>query len=89
MLAWRPLVWLGAISYGIYLWHWPIFLVLNGERTGWSGWRLFAVRFLVTVTLAAASWWLVEQPIRRWRPVRVRLLPLAGPQSVPLSWLRC
>ncbi|MDA3641075.1 acyltransferase family protein [Mycobacterium xenopi] len=78
VLAWRPLVWLGAISYGIYLWHWPIFLVLNGERTGWSGWRLFAVRFLVTVTLAAASWWLVEQPIRRWRPVRVRLLPLAG-----------
>ncbi|MDA3656529.1 acyltransferase family protein [Mycobacterium xenopi] len=78
VLAWRPLVWLGAISYGIYLWHWPIFLVLNGERTGWSGWRLFAVRFLVTVTLAAASWWLVEQPVRRWRPVRVRLLPLAG-----------
>jgi peptidoglycan/LPS O-acetylase OafA/YrhL len=78
LLAWRPLVWLGIISYGVYLWHWPIFLVLNGERTGWSGWRLFAVRFLVTVTAAAASWWLVEQPIRRWRPVRAPLLPLAG-----------
>jgi peptidoglycan/LPS O-acetylase OafA/YrhL len=78
VLALPPLVWLGAISYGIYLWHWPVFLALNGERTGWSGWRLFAVRCVVTVTVAAASWWVVEQPIRRWRPMRVPLLPLAG-----------
>ena len=77
-LAWRPLVWLGAISYGVYLWHWPIFLALNGERTGWSGWRLFALRCAVTVAVAAASWWLLEQPIRRWRPVIVPMLPLAG-----------
>ena len=76
-LAWRPLVWLGAISYGVYLWHWPIFLALNGERTGWSGWRLFALRCAATVAVAAASWWLLEQPIRRWRPVIVPMLPLA------------
>ena len=78
VLAWRPLVWLGAISYGVYLWHWPIFLVLNGERTGWSGWSLFALRCAATVAVAAASWWLLEQPIRRWRPVIVPMLPLAG-----------
>ena len=77
-LAWGPLVWLGAISYGVYLWHWPIFMVLNGERTGLSGWPLFAVRCAVTVALAAASWWLLEQPIRRWRPMFVPMLPLAG-----------
>ena len=78
VLAWRPLVWLGAISYGVYLWHWPIFLALNGERTGWSGWSLFAVRCGATIAVAAASWWLLEQPIRRWRPVIVPMLPLAG-----------
>ena len=77
VLAWR-LVWLGAISYGVYLWHWPIFLALNGERTGWSGWPLFALRCAATVTLAGASWWLMEQPIRRWRPAIVPMLPLAG-----------
>jgi peptidoglycan/LPS O-acetylase OafA/YrhL len=77
-LAWRPLVGLGAISYGVYLWHWPVFLVVNGERTGWSSWRLFAVRCALTVAVAAASWWAIEQPIRRWRPVLVPLLPLAG-----------
>ncbi|HUL99016.1 MAG TPA: acyltransferase, partial [Mycobacterium sp.] len=78
LLALKPLVWLGAISYGVYLWHWPVFLLLNGERTGWSGPPLFVARCVVTVALAFASWWLVEQPIRRWRPVRVPLLPLAG-----------
>ncbi|MDT5010863.1 MAG: hypothetical protein QOH57_2480, partial [Mycobacterium sp.] len=77
-LACRPLVWLGAISYGVYLWHWPVFLVLNGERTGWSGPSLFAVRCATTIALAAVSWWAIEQPIRKWRPVGVPLLPLAG-----------
>jgi hypothetical protein len=62
----------------VYLWHWPTFLALNGERTGWSGWPLFALRCAATVALAAASWWLLEQPIRRWRPVIVPMLPLAG-----------
>jgi peptidoglycan/LPS O-acetylase OafA/YrhL len=78
VLAWRPLTWLGAISYGVYLWHWPIFLVFNGERTGWSGLSLFGVRCAATLAVSTASWWLIEQPIRRWRSARVPLLPLAG-----------
>jgi hypothetical protein len=77
-LAVRPLVWLGTISYGVYLWHWPIFLALNGERTGWSGLPLFAARCGATLVAAAVSYWLLEQPIRRWRPARVPLLPLAA-----------
>jgi peptidoglycan/LPS O-acetylase OafA/YrhL/lysophospholipase L1-like esterase len=77
-LAWRPLAWLGTISYGLYLWHWPAFLILNGERTGLSGWPLFALRCTVTVAVAAASYQVIEQPIRRWRPVLVPQLPLAG-----------
>jgi peptidoglycan/LPS O-acetylase OafA/YrhL len=78
ILAWRPLVWLGTISYGVYLWHWPIFLALNGERTGWAGLPLFAARCAATAAVAGASWWLIEQPIRRWQPARVPLLPLAA-----------
>jgi peptidoglycan/LPS O-acetylase OafA/YrhL len=78
VLAWRPLVWLGAVSYGVYLWHWPIFLVIDGERIGWSGFPLFVVRCFATLAVAAASLWLIEQPIRRWRPVGVPLLRLAG-----------
>ena len=78
VLAWGPLAWLGTISYGVYLWHWPIFLVLNGERTGWSGLSLFGVRCAVTLAVSTVSWWLIERPIRRWQPVQVPLLPLAG-----------
>lgn len=78
VLSWAPLVWLGTISYGVYLWHWPVFLALNGERTGWTGLSLFGIRCAATVALAFVSWWVIEQPIRRWRPERVPLLPLAA-----------
>ncbi len=78
VLAWRPLAWLGTISYGVYLWHWPIFLVLNGQRTGWTGLSLFGIRCAVTLAVSVASYWLIERPIRRWRPIRVPMLPLAG-----------
>jgi peptidoglycan/LPS O-acetylase OafA/YrhL len=78
VLAWGPVAWLGTISYGVYLWHWPIFLVLNGERTGWSGLSLFGVRCAATLLVSTVSWWAIERPIRAWRPVRVPMLPLAG-----------
>ena len=78
VLSTPPLVALGVISYGVYLWHWPVFLVLNGERTDWSGYALFAARCAVTLALAVGSWWLIEQPVRRWRPVHVPQLRLAA-----------
>lgn len=77
LLALPPLVGLGVISYGVYLWHWPIFLVLNGERTGTTGWELFALRCAATIAVATVVWWLIEQPVLRWRPVTVPMLPLA------------
>ena len=78
VLALPPLVWLGTISYGVYLWHWPVFLAINGERTGWSGLPLFVVRCIATIGVAAASWWVIEHPIRRWRPAQVPMLRLAA-----------
>ncbi|WP_137148421.1 acyltransferase family protein [Mycolicibacterium sp. CR10] len=78
ILALPPLVGLGAISYGVYLWHWPIFLLINGERTGISGGQLFALRCAATIAVATVLWWAVEQPLRRWRPVTVPMLPLAA-----------
>jgi peptidoglycan/LPS O-acetylase OafA/YrhL len=78
LLSSGPLVGLGAISYGVYLWHFPVFQVLNGERTGNAGWQLFALRCAATIAVATLSWWAIEQPVRQWRPTTVPMLPLAA-----------
>jgi len=61
----RPLGALGLISYGVYLFHWPLFLWLTEDRTGLSLWPLLALRVCVTVALAIVSYFLLEMPIRR------------------------
>jgi peptidoglycan/LPS O-acetylase OafA/YrhL len=63
-LAWRPLHFIGTISYGIYLWHWPVIVYLNGARTGLSTWPLDLLRIAVTLAVSTASYYLVERPIR-------------------------
>jgi peptidoglycan/LPS O-acetylase OafA/YrhL len=65
MLAFSPLRWLGTISYGAYLWHWPTNLVLTSERTHLHGLALHALRAAVTFGIAALSYRFLEQPIRR------------------------
>lgn len=65
LLSLRPVRYLGAISYGLYLWHWPIFVVLDHDRTGLSGWTLFLVRVAVSVAVAAVSLRYLEMPVRR------------------------
>jgi peptidoglycan/LPS O-acetylase OafA/YrhL len=63
--ATRVLAYLGRISYGLYLWHWPIFLVVNHERTALSGLPLLAIRLTLSLAFAAASHRWVEVPIRQ------------------------
>ncbi len=72
-LSLRPLRWLGLISYGLYLWHWPIYVVLD-QRNGTyphlgdlrlDGFSLLAAKLGLSVLAAVLSYNLVEQPIRK------------------------
>ena len=65
LLGTSPMVWIGKRSYGIYLWHWPVFLVTRpGVDIPLTGIPLFTFRVAITVGLAAASYRFVEVPIR-------------------------
>ncbi len=64
-LSTAPLRYVGRISYGVYLWHFPLFQWIDEERIGLSGGLLFVVRLAVTLVVATASYYAVEQPIRR------------------------
>ncbi len=65
-LCFRPLRYTGRISYGLYLYHWPLFLVLDGARTGLTGAALLGVRVGATFGVAALSYRFVEMPVRSW-----------------------
>ncbi len=82
MLSARPLVAIGSISYGLYLFHWPVFALLR-ER----GWDLTSSPHLVgalaiTVAISVVSYRVVEQPVRHtsWHPLPT--LRLAGMATV-------
>jgi peptidoglycan/LPS O-acetylase OafA/YrhL len=81
VLSVPPLHFLGTISYGVYLWHWPIIVYMTGARTGLSTVPLDLARVAATLAISTASFYLVERPIRRMKlrgALRFWLAPLAG-----------
>ncbi len=64
-LSFRPLCWLGLISYGLYLWHWPVDVYLDADRLGIQGWALFTVDTAIALAISVASYRFLEMPIRR------------------------
>ncbi|CAA9239923.1 MAG: hypothetical protein AVDCRST_MAG20-1679 [uncultured Acidimicrobiales bacterium] len=64
-LALRPLPAIGRISYGLYLWHWPVYIVLTSGRVGLSGTALLLLRLAVTAVVSLASYRFLEMPVRR------------------------
>lgn len=86
-LAWKPLTWLGLISYGLYMYHQPVNGLIHGLLFGQApqigSWQEFIVALLVistTILLAALSYYFVETPIRR-ASQRIDFKPPADPDA--------
>lgn len=81
LLAWRPMVAIGLVSYPLYLWHWPLLVGARLRYGDAAGAAVLAGALLLSGLLAVLTWRWVERPIRRggeggrWRtPVTAALL---------------
>jgi peptidoglycan/LPS O-acetylase OafA/YrhL len=82
VLGSRPLRWVGQRSYGLYLWHWPIFVITRpGLDVDLDGPALFVLRMALTVAFTEVSYRFIEQPVRHgalgraWTRVRAAGAP--------------
>ena len=89
LLSVPPLRGIGKISYGLYLWHFPLFLWLDESSTGERGAALLALRLAATLAVSLMSYVVIEQPIRqRRRPTWViRGLAPVGAAAAVVSLL--
>jgi len=63
LLSWRLVVWVGLISYPLYLWHWPLLSfahILRGEVTG----SIRLAMLALSIVLASLTYVVIERPIR-------------------------
>lgn len=74
-LASSPMRWLGTISYSLYLWHLPVIVLMTPDTCGLTGGSLLVARLATMLFASAASYYLVERPLRRadWSGVARRL----------------
>jgi len=66
VLGWRPLAWVGIVSYGLYLWHRPIMKAFTGSGMGGIAWSV-VVMFALSIGIAWLSRRFVEQPFLRMK----------------------
>lgn len=100
VLSLPPIVWLGERSYALYLWHWPVWLLVQGELANWDPLIIALLATLISVVASDLSYRFVETPMRtagvfatlqRWfAPLRqvswqpVRLVGAVAPVAVVL-----
>ncbi|MGM0385890.1 MAG: acyltransferase family protein [Actinomycetota bacterium] len=91
LLEVRPVAWLGQRSYGIYLWHWPLILIVTALMPAAAPdsvgeWTNRGLALGLTLAISAASFHHLETPVRKHGfrgSARLALRALAGPILVP------
>jgi peptidoglycan/LPS O-acetylase OafA/YrhL len=74
----RVVAWLGLVSYGIFLWHYAVALRLGVPGEHWSFLPLLLATVAITVPIAAASYYLLERPLLRFKYRRIIRRPGGG-----------
>lgn len=77
LLSTKPMVWIGLISFPLYLWHWPLFSLLRiseGEPSA----QTMAAAMLLSIALAWATYRYLELPIRRFKSERLKVVVLSS-----------
>jgi peptidoglycan/LPS O-acetylase OafA/YrhL len=82
VLALQPIVWIGLISYPLYLWHWPVLSYIRIMESGTPTKTLLLVGAGVAIALASLTYEFIEKPLRKIRNVRHALLSLGGAMLV-------
>ncbi len=84
-LAWGPLVAFGRISYGFYVVHWPILILMSANVAGPTQWLRFVVAMVLSLVLAWMSHRYFEEPIRRAKVLSQRTVWVAVATALVLG----
>ena len=66
VLRFKPLAWLGRISYGLYLWHWPVRGFVFGKSAQPSTKQIVAA-IVLSLVITSLSYYVIELPFLRWK----------------------
>lgn len=77
------LVFIGNLSYTIYLVHFPVYQAITPSGTHWSYWPTELVRLAVILMIATTSWFCIEKPLMRWRRSAGRGMAAPPPEAAP------
>ncbi|HUP28252.1 MAG TPA: hypothetical protein VM409_07440, partial [Chloroflexia bacterium] len=87
VLSWKPLVQVGIVSYGIYLWHNPLFHLMHTGPDGWLDLPVQFARLVVTAAFVILSYRYVEKPMlrlkERFSPRTDQPQPISTPMYAP------
>jgi peptidoglycan/LPS O-acetylase OafA/YrhL len=82
-LSLRPVVWVGVLSYSLYLWHFGIFQIVASDTGSWSAAPRVLLAWGLTFAVAFASYRLVEQPALTLKRRLGRSAPAPRPSPQP------
>lgn len=77
ILSRRPLVWIGLISFPLYLWHWPLLSFARLMKGGMPAPEIRIMTIALAIVLSSATYYLLENPIRKNQFNQVKAISLA------------